>query len=203
MAHSFPARSTLPALLAAFALAGCTADPTPTTVERLQPSVASQHISYSFAGSCSASLPAAQARRIRSYLHANVGGDSVVVVSVPRACNRRVSDQRLVTLHGLIGRSGDEVRFEIAHADDPVTRRGIVRIAHVTGVSVDSATCAKDGHCVQSQNLAAMIADPRDTFLPDTGNRYWVHPAGTTGGNSGTSTSTRTTTMTTTSGLIN
>jgi len=159
-------------------LTGCTAPPPVKTLDRLSANEATQLQSYGFLNACSARVAASDQKSLHRFLSHNADPErDVIIASIPRSCNARIDAQRQTTLRNLIGMKYGRVRFVAGTGEDPATARGIVRIAHIDGISVDQNNCAESANCSVSNNLAAMIADPRDVFQPDAGNAYWQHPA--------------------------
>ncbi len=158
-------------------LAGCAMPPAPRTLERLSADETTRLQSYGFQGACSASIGTADQKRLHSFLSGNADPKrDVIVVSVPRGCNAKVDRQRQAALRALIGTGYGTLHLVTGTAGDPVAQRGIVRIAHIEGIAVDAMHCAPATNCTIATNLAAMVADPRDLFLPETGDSYWNHP---------------------------
>jgi type IV pilus biogenesis protein CpaD/CtpE len=159
-------------------LSGCTAPPPVKTLDRLSANEATQLQSYGFLSACSARVAATDQRSLHQFLGRNADPErDVIIASVPRSCNARIDAQRQTTLRNLIGMKYGRVKFEIGTGEDPAAARGIVRIAHIDGILVDQNNCAENSNCSVSNNLAAMISDPRDMFQPDAGNQYWPRPA--------------------------
>lgn len=164
-------------VLGVLALAGCDTPTAPRTLERLSVNETTRLQSYAFQGGCSASIGKADQKRMHDFLRQNTDpARDVIVVSVPRSCNARVDRQRQTALRALIGNSYGALRLVIGTPGDPVATRGVVRIAHIEGIAVDTTQCTVATNCSTAANLAAMVADPRDMFLPETGNSYWNHP---------------------------
>ncbi|QPZ93353.1 hypothetical protein [Thioclava electrotropha] len=171
-------RFAMPLFLSGLLLTGCAAPPTEHTLDRLSADEATQVHSYAFVDRCSASIGKAEQKRLSRFLVRNAHPEKdVVIASIPRGCNAQVDRQRSATLRNLIGDTHGALRVMPSDASDPVGSHGIVRIAHIIGINVDRSECRVNSNCAVAGNLAAMISDPRDLFMPQSGNRYWKHPS--------------------------
>lgn len=143
--------------------------------ERLSASTNEAVMSYSF-NTCSATIAPAERERIRNFLTSlGLTRQDTLVVSVPKNRLPRRDPERIKTLNGIFAGFPAQVRY-VQDTDLRQLPRseptGIIRVVRTSGVAVDCTDGFDAGGCVSAQNLAAMIVDPSDTFLPPGGNTY-------------------------------
>lgn len=164
-----------------FALTACTTVEPRGAVSRLSPHTSEAVASYAFSG-CTATVPATERQRLLAFTKAYPAavGDTFVV-SVPPAGNPNTDVLRLQAMRQLFTNASAQVRYVASSAIGPAQCQsaGIVRLVRVTGLEVD----CRDGRdalgCASALNLAAMMADPSDAFLPPKGKRS-LPPTGRT-----------------------
>ncbi len=180
------------AAVALFLLAACAAEPRTAVTDRLSLSTNEAVMSYSFEP-CSASISGAERNRIRDFLtRLGLTRGDVLVVSVPKNRLPQRDSERLRTLAGIFAAFPASVRYiqdedlrELPRSEPT----GIIRVVRASGIGVTCDRDRTDGGCSNATNLAAMIEDPSDLFMPATGRRYYPSastpaPAGTTGSGS-------------------
>ncbi len=164
------------AAAALFLLAACAGQPQPSVTDRLSLSTHEAVMRYSFEP-CSASISGAERNRIRTFLtRLGLTRSDVLVVSVPKNRLPQRDSERLRTLAGLFAAFPASVRYiqdddlrELPRSEPD----GIIRVVRTSGIRVN---CGKDGAaggCSNATNLAAMIEDSSDLFMPVTGRRYY------------------------------
>ncbi|MFE3836885.1 hypothetical protein [Pseudogemmobacter sonorensis] len=162
-------------LLAMGLLAACGGELPQAPGERLSPRTHEAVLSYSFL-SCSTEIGAAEQKRIRAFLDTlGLTSQDTLVVSVPKNRLPERDGGRRKTLGQIFAAYPARVRFV---QDDDLRElprseaQGIIRVVRVTGVEVTCRGGSAEAGCATAGNLAAMIAHPADTFMPDKGDRY-------------------------------
>lgn len=164
------------------ALAGCADQRLMGVTERLSASTSEAVMSYSF-NSCSATIAPAERERIRAFLtDLGLTRHDTLVVSVPKNRLPRRDPERIKTLDGIFAAFPAQVHY-VQDTDLRQLPRseptGIIRVVRTTGIAVDCTDGEDAAGCATAHNLAAMIVDPSDTFLPSFGNTYYPPTGGT------------------------
>ncbi|WP_163850018.1 CpaD family pilus assembly lipoprotein [Pseudooceanicola aestuarii] len=161
------------ALILPLALAACAAPPPPQgAVDRLRPQLAEAVHSYRF-NECSGSIPEAEQTRIRHFLGSLwLTPQDVIVVSLPKGRNATRDVQRRRTMTALLTGTPAQLRF-VADRDFRDDCRsesvGMLRVVRVLEVGTSCHARETTGGCASARNLAAMMAEPSDSFLPRPG----------------------------------
>ncbi|WP_346763903.1 CpaD family pilus assembly lipoprotein [Rhodobacter sp. SGA-6-6] len=162
----------LPAVLL---VAACAGEPLMAPSERLMPQTHEAVHSYSFE-SCSAKISGAEQKRIRDFLNGlGLTDQDMLVVSVPKNRIPARDAERRRTLQQIFAAYPAKVEF-VQDSDFRQLPRsepsGIIRVVRTHAVGVYCPEGAAQAGCATAHNLAAMIAEPSDTFLPQKGRRY-------------------------------
>ena len=162
-------------------LAGCVDTRMTSTTERLTPVTHEAVLPYSFL-SCSTEIGGAEQKRIRNWLNKlGLTDQDTLVVSVPKNRLPERDAGRRKTLEQIFAAYPARLRFV---QDDDLRElprsepRGIIRVVRVSEVAARCSGGPGEAGCAGASNLAAMIANPADTFLPGRGKRYLPPPAG-------------------------
>ncbi|NPD17290.1 hypothetical protein HOY34_19055 [Xinfangfangia sp. D13-10-4-6] len=162
-------------LLTAGLLAACGSTLPQSPTERLSPQTHEAILPYSFL-SCSTEIGGAEQKRIRAFLDKlGLTSQDTLVVSVPKNRLPERDAGRRKTLSQIFAAYPARVRFI---QDDDLRElprsepQGIIRVVRVTGINVNCKGGPGETGCATARNLAAMIAHPADTFMPDKGARY-------------------------------
>lgn len=179
---------TFLALAASTLLAACAAELPMAPAERIAPQTHEAVLPYAFL-SCSAEIGAAEQKRIRDFLdRLGLTAQDTLVVSVPKNRLPARDAERRRTLSQIFAAYPARVRFvqdqdlrELPRSEPT----GVIRVVRTHGVAVHCPDGQGATGCAGAHNLAAMIAHPADTFMPDRGRRYLpptgnAPPAGTT-----------------------
>lgn len=169
------------AVLVPLLLAACDAPAPRGAVQRLSPRTSEAVANYAFAA-CTATIPAAERQRLLAFTKTYpVARDDTFIVSVPPGGSPAVDAQRLRAMRQLFAGAPAQVRYvaESGLAPSACRSAGIVRLVRVTGLEVDCRDGRDAAGCASALNLAAMMADPSDTFLPPKGTRS-LPPTGRT-----------------------
>lgn len=161
--------------LAAALLAACASEPPQSVTSRLSPQTHEAILPYSFL-SCSTEIGASEDKRIRAWLDKlGLTRQDTLVVSVPKNRLPERDAGRRKTLSQIFASYPARVRFI---QDDDLRQlpqsepNGIIRVVRVSEVAVTCSGGPGEAGCATAGNLAAMIAHPADTFMPDKGDRY-------------------------------
>lgn len=161
-------------------LAGCVDTRATPTTERITPVTHEAVLPYSFL-SCSTGIGGAEQKRIHSWLNKlGLTDQDTLVVSVPKNRLPERDAGRRKTLEQIFAAYPARVRFV---QDDDLRElprsepRGIIRVVRVSQVAARCSAGPAEAGCSTASNLAAMIASPADTFLPERGRRYLPPPA--------------------------
>lgn len=157
-------------ILSALALAACAPLSPPAGVRgHLSPLTSEAVFSYRFAAGAT-QLSGAEISRLRRFVNPTaLTRQDRIIISVPKGATPRQDAQRRAHLRGLFTGSPATVEL-VADNDLELAGRGeatgVVRLVRIRGTKV---TCtegeASDG-CANAQNLAAMIVEPVDLYLP-------------------------------------
>ncbi|MGN0933852.1 hypothetical protein [Falsigemmobacter intermedius] len=158
-------------LLAAFVgLAGCAPiSPVGGVRGHLSPLSSEAVHSFRFAPGAT-QLSGAEISRLRRFVNPTaLTRQDRIIVSVPKASTPRQDAQRRAHLRGLFNGSPAAVEL-VADNDlaDPARGEtvGIVRLLRVRGVKVTCTEGETSDGCANASNLAAMLVEPVDLYLP-------------------------------------
>ncbi|WP_422026102.1 hypothetical protein [Roseovarius sp.] len=157
-------------VLAPFALGACEVQEAPTSVvSRLKPNLVEAVEPYRF-NDCSGNLAPGEAERIRRFLHDLwLTPQDVLIVTLPKGRNTTRDVQRRRTMTSLLFSVPAQKRFIGANDfrdNCKSDSEGIIRVVRTVSVEADCERGVVPDGCTNASNLAAMIANPSDTFLP-------------------------------------
>lgn len=161
--------SSLALLLAA--MAGCAPIPAPSPSRQLTARTQEAVLPFSFGAS--ERLPAAEVARIHRFLDPfGLRSTDRLVVSVPTAGKPGATARRRQALVAVFASYAAELHL-IQDAAQAPSNSGLIRVVRPIGIA---NTCApQSAGCATATNLAQMMAEPADLFLPGFGRSY--HPA--------------------------
>lgn len=171
----------------AFTLLGCGTDMAQSPAERLSLQTHEAVDSYRF-NTCSAAISEAERGKIHAFLRdLGLTAQDTLVVSVPKNRLPRRDADRIKTLNGIFAAYPAKVRY-VQETDLRQLKQsepeGIIRVVRANAVVASCQPGGFDVGCSTATNLAAMIAEPSDLFLPQSGHQYKKPKsgAGTSGG---------------------
>lgn len=164
----------------ALVLSGCVAaNPTPPQ-QRLTPRISEAVTTYNFTG-CTAEVSAAERQRLRGFLQSlPLSSEDTIIVSIPRAGTPQRDSQRVQTIRQLFTNAPAQTRVVAQEdfSDSQCQSSGIVRLVRVAAVEIDCRDGASATGCATARNMAAMMANPADMFMPSKIDTY-MPPTGT------------------------
>lgn len=158
------------ALGCAMALTACTQPERPLgVVDRLAPQTAEAVHFYTF-NECTGNLAAGEQSKILTFLQElRLDAEDVIIVGLPKGRNPTRDVQRRAKMEQILSGQVAQVRF-IGERDFRTNCRsqseGIIRVVRVLSVGAECLDRDIDFGCASARNLAAMLSNKSDSYLP-------------------------------------
>jgi len=167
----------------AMALTGCAQSESPRgVVDRLTPQTAEAVHFYTF-NECTGTLAGGEQSRILTFLQElQLDAEDVIIVGLPKGRNPTRDVQRRARMEQLLSGQAAQVRF-IGERDFRTDCRsqseGVIRVVRVLSVRAECLDRDIDFGCASARNLAAMLSNKSDSYLPRQTKRSLRGPSST------------------------